>query len=111
MPRVTLNYNVDLRCPVATSGHGVAVRAAQRSPGSQVATARPRIKIVMSQHDTRSVSQLILTLEELIEALDRRMPLTERAGETEIAADAHRLRACAMQRIALLHRRDGDPIS
>jgi hypothetical protein len=52
--------------------------------------------------ETRSTSQLLFTLEELIEALDRRRPQIERAGEPEIASDANRLRACAMQRIALL---------
>ena len=49
-------------------------------------------------------SQLLLTLQELIEALDRRIPQIERAGEAEITADAVRLRACAMHRMALLRR-------
>ncbi len=52
----------------------------------------------------RSASQLLFTLEELVDALDRRRPQIERAGEAQITADANRLRACAMQRIALLRR-------
>lgn len=55
-------------------------------------------------------SQLLTTLEELVDALNRRIPQVERAGELEIMADANRLRACAMQRIALL-RRAGEPIA
>lgn len=54
------------------------------------------------QHGLTAASQLLFALEELIEALDRRIPHVERVGEAEIAADASRLRACAMQRIALL---------
>ena len=61
--------------------------------------------------ETRSTSQLLFTLEELVEALDRRRPQIERAGEPEIASDANRLRACVMQRIALLRRRRTDPMS
>ena len=49
-----------------------------------------------------ATSQLLFTLEELVEALDRRRPQPERMEEVQIAADANRLRACAMQRIALL---------
>ena len=52
----------------------------------------------------RSASQLLVALEELVEALDRRRPQLERDGEAEIAADATRLRACAMQRIESLRR-------
>jgi len=60
---------------------------------------------------TWSTSQLLFTLEELVEALDRRRPQIGRLGETEITADANRLRACAVQRIALLRRRSTDPMS
>ena len=49
-----------------------------------------------------ATSQLLFTLEELVEALDRRRPRVERVEEAQIAADANRFRACAMQRIALL---------
>jgi hypothetical protein len=44
----------------------------------------------------------LLALRELVEALDRRVPHVERAGEAKIADDARRLRAAASERIALL---------
>jgi len=47
-------------------------------------------------------SDQLLALQELIEALDRRVPQVERAGEAKIAADARWLRAAAGDRIALL---------
>lgn len=50
-------------------------------------------------------SQLACCVEEVVEALDRRNLQSERVGEAEITADADRLRAGAMQRIALLYRR------
>ena len=46
-------------------------------------------------------------LQELIEALDRRVPHVERAGEAKIAHDARRLRAAASERITLLRDRRG----
>ena len=65
----------------------------------------------MRNTETPTISQLLSTLEELVEALDRRIPQVERVGETEITADANRLRACAMQRIAALRRREFEPVS
>ena len=50
-------------------------------------------------------SAQLLALQELIEALDRRVPHIERAGEGKIADDARRLRASASERIALLRDR------
>ena len=47
-------------------------------------------------------------LQELIEALDRRVPHVERAGEAKIAADARQLRAAASARVARLRHRGGD---
>ena len=41
-------------------------------------------------------------LEELVEALDRRVPRVEHAGETAIARDAAALRAKAVARLAEL---------
>jgi len=52
-----------------------------------------------------AVPEPLLALQELVEALDRRTPQVERAGEAQIAADAERLRADAIQRIAVLRRR------
>jgi hypothetical protein len=46
----------------------------------------------------------IRVLQELIEALDRRFPHVERAGEANIASDAAALRARALERIAQLER-------
>ena len=46
----------------------------------------------------------IRVLQELIEALDRRFPHVERAGEASIASDAAALRARALERIAQLER-------
>jgi hypothetical protein len=50
-------------------------------------------------------SDQLRALQELIEALDRRVPHVERAGEATIADDARRLRAAADERIALLRER------
>ena len=49
-----------------------------------------------------SVSESVSALQEIVEALDRRIPRVERAGEAEIAADAERLRAAAIHRLAVL---------
>lgn len=49
---------------------------------------------------------LVLALRELIEALDRRGPQIERAGETRIAQDALVLRREAVERLAELERED-----
>jgi len=48
------------------------------------------------------VSEPLIALQEIVEALDRRIPQVERVGEARIAADAERLRAAAIQRIAVL---------
>ena len=44
-------------------------------------------------------------LEELIEALDRRVPRPEQAGEAAIARDAATLRAKAVARLAVARKR------
>jgi hypothetical protein len=49
-----------------------------------------------------TTSELIRELEELIQALDRRLPRVEQAGEAAIAADAARLRDKAVTRLAEL---------
>jgi hypothetical protein len=48
--------------------------------------------------------ELTRALEELIEALDRRVAQVERAGEATIARDAAALRAKAVNRLAELAR-------
>ena len=60
-----------------------------------------------AQRGTSPESELLLPLEELVQALDRRIPQSDRVGEAEIAADAGRFRANALRRIALLLRRPG----
>ena len=49
-----------------------------------------------------TASDLARELEELIAALDRRVPRVERAGEAAIARDAAALREKAVQRLAQL---------
>jgi hypothetical protein len=60
-------------------------------------------------HPATRVSELLQALQELVEALDRRIPHVERASEAEIAADAKRLRAAAVQRIAELREEASAP--
>jgi hypothetical protein len=50
--------------------------------------------------------QIVHELLELIEALDRRLPRVERAGEASIALDAAALRALAVTRVAELTSQD-----
>lgn len=47
-----------------------------------------------------TTNQLVRELQELISALDRRVPRVERAGEASIARDAAALRAKAVERLA-----------
>ena len=60
-----------------------------------------------------NVSELTRELEELIAALDRRVPRVEEAGEAAIARDAAALRAKAFTRLAELAadgaKSDSDP--
>ena len=51
-----------------------------------------------------SDSANVRILRELIEALDRRVPHVERAGEARIAREAAALKAKALERIAELER-------
>jgi hypothetical protein len=51
-----------------------------------------------------AVTELTRELEELIAALDRRVPRVEAAGEADIARDAAALRAKAVDRLAELVR-------
>ena len=51
-----------------------------------------------------NTAELIRELEELIAALDRRVPRVEQAGEADIARDAAALRAKAVERLAELAR-------
>jgi hypothetical protein len=51
-------------------------------------------------------SRALRDLRELVEALDRRLPRVERAGEAAIARDAVALREKAMKRILELEAED-----
>ena len=87
--------------PIETRQHDRATMA-QWASGLTCVYARDALARATPQQRTTSASQLLLTLQELVEALDRRIPQIERVGEARITADAERLRAGAMQRIALL---------
>ena len=52
--------------------------------------------------DTRTKTVLVQHLRQLIEALDRRVPHVERAGEAAIARDARALKERALKRLAEL---------
>jgi hypothetical protein len=56
-----------------------------------------------------STDELGSVLEELIAALDRRLPRVEQAGEAGIARDAAALRAKAVERLAELVRDTAQP--
>jgi len=56
--------------------------------------------------DVSSSADIITRLGELIDALDRRVPQIERAGEAQIAADSAALRRAALDRIEELTRSD-----
>jgi hypothetical protein len=53
-------------------------------------------------HTETAPAALLAALQEIVEALDRRIPHVERANELDIAADAKLLRASALRRIAAL---------
>jgi hypothetical protein len=61
-------------------------------------------------HAEAPSSQLLAALEEIVEALDRRIPHLERASEPGIAADAKRLRAVAVERLDVLRRELTPPL-
>jgi len=54
-----------------------------------------------------SSSELVRELQELVEALDRRVPRVERAGEAAIARAAASLRAAAVKRLDELAKEKG----
>lgn len=58
-----------------------------------------------------NTSALLRELEELIAAIDRRVPHIELAGEAAIARDAAALRARATARIAEIRARERDAVT
>jgi hypothetical protein len=70
-------------------------------PAAAVATGQSRLAMTRSR--------LARELEELISALDRRVPHVERAGEASIARDAAALRTKAIKRLAELDGKEQVP--
>lgn len=64
----------------------------------------PFVKNTPTESMAVTAPALARELEELIAALDRRVPRVERAGEADIARDAAALRAKAVERLAELVR-------
>jgi hypothetical protein len=54
-----------------------------------------------------SRTELVRELQELVQALDRRVPRVEQAGEAAIARDAAALRATAVKRLEEITSQDG----
>lgn len=96
--------------PIETRQHDRATVALWASGLSHVYTEGALARATCQERPV-AASELLVTLEELVEALDRRIPQIERTGEAEITADATRLRACAIQRLARLRRERRDPVS
>jgi hypothetical protein len=79
--------------------HGVRGDLERRPPACRAARIEP---MAMSR------AELMRQLEELIEAIDRRLPHVERAGEAAIAGEAALLRRLAMQRLTELAQESHD---
>ncbi len=60
----------------------------------------PPVGAARSEPVAVTTTELVRELEELIAALDRRVPRVEQAGEAAIARDAARLREKAVTRLA-----------
>jgi len=93
--------------PIETRQHD-RVTMERWASGLTVVYADGALARARRTHTATAESDQRLALQELIEALDRRVPHVERAGEAKIAADARRLRATASERVALLRNRGGD---
>ena len=85
------------------SGNGVG-RARQVSPSCDDCAEGAPARAQMKQTSIKG-SDLLDALHELVEALDKRRPHLERAGEAQILVDARRLRVNAIKRIAFLRER------
>ena len=76
---------------------------ASQSPDPRWTTGRIGF-LLKATMDARTNQTLINDLLELVAALDRRVPRTERDGEGAIARDAQGLRRAALKRICELER-------
>jgi len=92
--------------PIETRQHD-RVTMERWASGLTVVYAEGALARARTTHTATAESDQLLALQELIEALDRRVPHVERAGEAKIAADARRLRAAAIERLARLRQRGG----
>lgn len=87
--------------PIETRQHDRAAVSLWASGLSHVYAEGALARATLQQRPDTG-SGLLRTLQELIDALDRRIPHIDRVGEAAIAADAARLRASAMRRLAQL---------
>src|SRR4029078_9347981 len=78
--------------PIETRQHD-RVTMERWASGLTVVYADGALARARTPHTATAEADQLLALEELMEALDRRVPHVERAGEAKIAADARRLRA------------------
>jgi hypothetical protein len=69
-------------------------------PGLEPQPADERTRLVAAMTAARDLEATLIQLVELIEAIDRRLPQVERAGESAIADAAERLRIEATKRVA-----------
>ena len=92
--------------PIETRQHD-RVTMERWASGLTVVYADGALARARTPHTAAAEPDQLLALRELIEALDRRVPHVERAGEMKIADDARQLRAAASERLALLSDRGG----
>ena len=69
-----------------------------------VATDCPRRAVPVTAHPGAFLADVATQLHELIEAIDRRLPQVQRAGEATIANAAVRLRVEAVKRLSEIER-------
>ena len=95
--------NGSYRCatPIETRQHD-RVTMERWASGLSAVYAEGALSRARTTHSATAELDQLRALQELIEALDRRVPHIERAGEASIAADARRLRATASERVAFL---------
>jgi hypothetical protein len=69
-----------------------------------VATDRTRRALPMTTQPAAFLADVVAQLQELIDAIDRRLPQVQRAGEATIANAAVRLRLEAVKRLSEIER-------
>ena len=104
------NESCRFATPVETRQHD-RVTMERWASGLTVVYADGALARARSPHTVTAESAQLLALQELIAALDRRVPQVEGAGEARIADEARRLRATASERVALLRDRGAHGVS